>query len=575
MFRAAIYIMACSARNRASRRLRRLREPRYLLGVIAGLAYLFVAILGRSRANRIVDGDEPATAAPAAFLPAFGAAGPAVGGLMLLVAGAASWILPFGSGLLEFTRSETDFLFPAPVSRRQLLLYRLLRSQWAVFFGAIIIALTYPVASIPVRLRGLIGAWLFLMTCQVFFTGVTLTRARTGARVPGSRLVIWGPLAFVLLAIGVVATEAAQAFDPHRMDTALDVLRLLSDVSLAGWSHLVLLPFIAVIQPLFAGSLAAFARALMPALVVYFLLVVWVLHADEAFERLTDDFAEAQARQPARKVAAYRARPVGWTLAPTGRLEAPFVWKGMLQTLRVVDQRIMVRLIILLSWLVGVALLAARAKGFAQILGLFAAIASGFTVFVGPQMLRTDLRQDLQRLDLLKTWPVPPSVVVRGEILWPAFVITSLAWLLGAVAIVLSAAAFAGTDLGWRLSAGLAVMILMPALVLAQYTIHSGAALMFPAWVPAGWGRSRGVDAIGQRLILMGATWLLLVIVMAPGLLVGGGIALACYSLVGPWIVVVSAVSCAVVVAVEVFLVTRALGPVYERLDITSVEQGE
>ena len=55
----------------------------------------------------------------------------------------------------------------------------------------------------------------------------------------------------------------------------------------------------------------------------------------------------------------------------------------------------------------------------------FAAIA----VLLGPQMLRNDLRQDLARLPLLKTWPVSGAALIRGEVLAPTVVATSFAWL--------------------------------------------------------------------------------------------------------------------------------------------------
>ena len=51
-----------------------------------------------------------------------------------------------------------------------------------------------------------------------------------------------------------------------------------------------------------------------------------------------------------------------------------------------------------------------------------------------------------------------------------------------------------------------------PALVLAQYVIHNAMALLFPAWVSVGRERPRGVDAMGQRLIMLGGTWAMLLL---------------------------------------------------------------
>ena len=52
MFSASLYIIVCSARNRLRVRLRRLREPRYLIGAIVGAAYLYFSFFARFRASR-------------------------------------------------------------------------------------------------------------------------------------------------------------------------------------------------------------------------------------------------------------------------------------------------------------------------------------------------------------------------------------------------------------------------------------------------------------------------------------------------------------------------------------------
>jgi len=150
MIQASLYIIACTARNRMRQRLRRLREPRYLLGAIAGSAYLYFTVFARMRLSSELAGD-PALRrrlTPAAIVPGLNASSPALFGLALLFAAAASWVFPGGSSLLEFTRAEIQFLFPAPVTRRQLLLHRLLRSQMAVFLGALIMVLAYPLLCV-------------------------------------------------------------------------------------------------------------------------------------------------------------------------------------------------------------------------------------------------------------------------------------------------------------------------------------------------------------------------------------------------------------------------------------------
>ena len=160
-----------------------------------------------------------------------------------------------------------------------------------------------------------------------------------------------------------------------------------------------------------------------------------------------------------------------------------------------------------------------RNSSVVAIAGAFAAGGAVLWILLAPQAVRLDLRADLEHLELLKTWPVPSEAVVRGELLWPVALITTVAWTMAAFAIALSGISFPQFHLGTRLAVGAAALIVMPTLALAQLTIHNAAALFFPAWVPLGTQRSRGLDAMGQRLITLGGTWLALIVMTIPAAL--------------------------------------------------------
>jgi hypothetical protein len=120
-----------------------------------------------------------------------------------------------------------------------------------------------------------------------------------------------------------------------------------------------------------------------------------------------------------------------------------------------------------------------------------------------------------------------------------------------------------------------AAALLTPGLVSAQFMIHNAAAVMFPAWVPLGTSRPRGIDAMGQRLIMFAGVLFGLVLMMAPGVIVGGAIWFAFQRLTGPLVLIPAAAVCTAIVLVEILAVTEALGPVYERLDLSAVERAE
>jgi hypothetical protein len=343
--------------------------------------------------------------------------------------------------------------------------------------------------------------------------------------------------------------------------------------------RIALFPFVALTRPFFAPWPQPFLLALLPALAVLAAVALWVVRTDEGFEEAASEASarQAAARQ-ARQMPLPSGRAVGWTLGLTGSTEGLFLWKNATQVLRATTSLALLRylvpvLIIIVS--ATTARLSSRGAGIAVVLCAIALYITAFAVLLGPQVMRTDLRDDLRHMEVLKTWPLRAAAVIRGEILFSGTVLTGIAWLALTCATILSMAGFPRLSTAWRLSGATSVFLLTPALVFAQLTIHNAAAVLFPAWVPLGNTRPRGVDAMGQRLILFGAVLLALVIMMLPGVFVGAVLWFAFYRFVGPAIVVPGAAIALGIVLVEVLTVTEALGPAFERLDVMSIERPE
>jgi hypothetical protein len=577
MIGASLYIIVCSFRNRMRVRLQRLRQPRYLFGAIAGAAYLYFSVFARFRSSRARGAARIGPSQMPPPLAGLLASAPAFGGLALMAVATGAWLFPVDSGLLEFSDAELQFLFPAPVSRRQLLVYRVLRSQLGMLFGALMIGVFMPAAAFGFsRLRISIASWILMVTGKIYFTGVTLARSRLGARAGRARRVAWLPLGGMLLALAVVIRAIAREYLQAPPRGVLEALDLVARVAQAGAAHVVLWPFVALARPLFAEWPGPYLLALPGALLVLFAIGIWVLLSDEAFQEAAGDVAERRSQEPAKKGApVYKVRSTGWTLAPTGRPEAAFAWKAAMQTLRMVDRRSLARMIAILFSLTIIAASMGRANGLASMLGAFSFAGTVFAILLAPQVVRMDMRQDLAHLELLKTWPVKASAVVRGELLWPGAIITAGAWTMLVVATYLSGTILGQVSFGMRMGGGAALAIVAPALVFSQLTIHNAVALIFPAWVPLGNQRPRGLDAMGQRLIMLGGTWLLLILSALPGALAGAIVWFALQRFVGPAALVLAAMVCTGIVGVEVLLATEAIGPAYERIDLLSVERAE
>jgi hypothetical protein len=418
-----------------------------------------------------------------------------------------------------------------------------------------------------------VTVWLVLFTARVYSSGVGLARASLWSPdVPKRRrarlllLVVLGALAMAALPFGSAMLGAPIADVDEGLDRAARVLT-------NGVPRVALWPFVALIRPMFASNWLEFFASLAGALAVASAVVAWVLVDGQAFEDLSREVADERRDQPRRKNVAYRARHVVWTLSPAGRAEVAFAWKGLLQTVRVVEVRVLIRIAIVVFWIGVVASISSR--GASASLGVFAMIVAAVSTIMGPLILRIDLRQDLQHLEVLKTWPVRAAALVRGEMLWPAVLLTTIVWTMTGLALYLSTAVFSSASLVLRASVAVAVCFVAPALIAAQLAIHNAVALMFPAWIAFGAWRSRGVDAVGQRLIVVGGTLLMVTLAAAPGAIVGGAVWFAFNRFIGPIVLVPAAAACAAVIGLEVLLVTEAVGPAYERLDLTAIERTE
>lgn len=571
MIRASLYIVTRSAWNRARLRLRRLREPRYLLGAAASAAYLYFSIFQFRRPG-------PARRRPGGGLPAALAAvdGTSAVAILLACSAALTWALPFRGSLLDFSRSEIQFLFPAPVTRRQLLLHRIVRSQLGLLFASVVPAILFPRGSGAARLRFAVAMWVVLATTRLFVTGVSLSRPwlRRGTTV--TRVLAWTPFLLSAVAVVVVGSVVGRTLMATPAPTVGDVLAGLPAALSGGLPHLVLVPFRALSAPLFAAGWAAYAAALPGALLVLALVGGWVLLSDESFDARADATVEGQHQRPAAVATRYLVR--GWSLplASIGTPERALAWKAATQTLRLASTRVLVRYTLPLVATVVVATAAgAFPRGLSELFSVLAIVSLGFGTFMGPQIVRTDVRQELEHLALVKTWPIQSGALLRGLLVWPTTVVTVAVWGLVVTTALLVHFAFPGLPLAWRMSGTVASVIAVPGLIAAQYVIHNTAALLFPAWVTSGDQRPRGFDAMGQRLILLAGTWLSLGVMAVPGLLLGGCL----WWLLAPPLGVAALMPVAavftMVLLLESILATNRLGRAYERLDVTDVERAE
>jgi ABC-2 type transport system permease protein len=562
-----LYLTGRSLKNRLRVRLQRLRQPRYLAGLVVGLVYLYWVVVRNQ-----IRSSGPAMDGLARLEP-YARDIVAGGAVLLWCLVVLAWLWPFGSEPWTFTRAEVQFFFTAPVTRRQLLNYKLLRSQLGVLFGVFVASIFSGAARAAAsgRWSFVIGGWLLFATLQLHLRGAGLTKSSFSA--PASRVPVhaWVSAAIVAslsaLLLGVLGytVRAAGGFTVTAWAGAV-----LQAARGGGLASVALWPFAALVRPIFATSPSAFASALPPALAVAAVNYWWVLQSDASLEQaaIAAERRRADKHGPPQPV----VRPAPFTLGPAGRPEVAVLWKNTILLGRYLSLAVVVRVLIPIVVLASVIGLRSKGSALAPLLMMLVVV----TTVVGPYLVRNDLRHDMPRLQVLKTWPVTGRELVLGELLAPTVVLSALAWFLLAVALALAPPwRYGPSDVIGRAAVALGAAVLAPVLIAGQVLIQNAAVVLFPGWIPTGGSRPRGVEAMGQNMLMLAATLLALALGVAPALALAGGLGFLLYQVVGWFAVLPSAVLLAFALAGETALVVTWLGRVLDRTDPGQVEAAE
>ncbi len=592
MLRALLYLRFTSARNWLIARVKRLRQPKYLIGALVGCAYFyfffFRSFTSGPRIAHPMDAQtlqaiEVARAQlPVDWLPAT----TAIGALGLLLFTTFIWVVPTQRAALGFTEAEIAFLFPAPITRTALVHFRLLSAQFRSLFGALVMTLFTNRASVlgGNALTHALGWWLVFSALSLHFSGAsfTLTRlAERGAVVWKRRVLI----AFMIAAI-VGVTFVRVLAGPKATAPAVEAsLRPMAEFAIAlsttaplAW---LLWPLKLVVAPFLAIDAIGFLKVIGPALGVLGLHYLWVVRSAVAFEDAAVDYAQQRSarvaawsagRRPGAVPTKGRAGP--FRLPGTGRPEIAFLWKNLLSTWPYFTVRVWLGCAAIVAlacaWLGMQPELGEFGPGVAWMTVVFAA----YVLVVGPQFARQDIRSDLAHADILKTYPLAGWQIILGQLLTPAAILTGVLWLLLlAVAILLRPEADAGSAFttAEHFTGAVALAVLAPALALLQLLVPNAAALVFPSWFQATRTRGGGPEIVGQRMIFFFAQLLMMVVALLPAAAMAGAVVLALHWLVGlAAALAVAALAVLAVLVGEVWCGVWWLGGRFEKLDLSA-----
>lgn len=588
------FYLARTTGNLLREKLRRLKEPRYLIGLVFGLGY-FVLVFLRPNAPR-VRGRTGLPVTPEILGILLPAAATALAVLVLL-----GWLFRRGNPSLPLSEGEIQFLFPAPLPRRAVLHFALLRSQIGVFFSSFFVTLVLGRRGTGPPWQTAVGLWLVFTALHFHFMALGFTKARWAERTPARRLAAKALTAVAVLAVlSVLAVtiadgvrRAADGLHGGRLGSLIQFETVFVTGPLGRLPFWLLLPFRWLLAPLFAPAPGFFLASLPAAVAVALVQYVWVVRTNVSFEDATLENAARRAQFRARReggrldaLPSSRKRAlVPFPLAAAGRPEIAVLWKNLLCFRRASLARsgafafAGVVLLFLIS-------AAASFDGAEAVGGVAVMTTAALTMMLCvtlPMGLRIDLRGDLESADVLRLWPIPAVRLVAAELLAPILLSVLLLWagLAAALAIALGQVArarFSGGVLaakaapwlerpGDLLPVALAAALFLPALVALILVVQNAAVLTFPAWFSPGRKRAVGLEQTGMRLVSMLATVVLLAFALIPSGLLVAVLFFAAWKTLGIWTLPFAGALAALPLLAEAGAGVFFLAKLFERFD--------
>jgi hypothetical protein len=511
---------------------------------------------------------------------------PMIGAAFMLAFMAGHWLFAWLSTEenpgLRFTEADICFLFPAPLTRRMLVQVNLLSSQFSIIASSLFLTLISNrwafLGGNPVTHA--VGWWVILSTVNLQYTAAPLAVAQLSNR--GVRGTFRRTAGLCAIGLFLAATAFAVARNARRAgpaDLAGPAQTLSYAVGLidAGPMHWVLMVLKVVFGPFLAPGWHSFLLAMGPALLVLLAHYAWVVNMQVSFEdgsiaraHRTSEFLAA--RREGRRIfsrAPTRARRDPFRLPGRAPVEVAFLWKNLASTWSGFSLRTL--LLCACAILLGCNWLSTEpfGHGILRALGWAASILGGYTLLLGPQYARQDLRSDLSKTDLLKSYPLPGWRIVLGELLAPVVILGSILWLeLLVIALSLPELRLSWVTPGVGATALVCVALAAPFVCAIQLLVPNAGVLLFPAWAQPTQSRTAGIDAIGQRLIFTFGQLFAVIAALAPAALAAGILIFATQWLVGMAAAV--AIATAAVVAIlagELWIGVWWLGERFEKFE--------
>jgi hypothetical protein len=537
-------------KGRVVRSIRLLRQPKYLVGFVVGAAWMGLWVVRPLLKSKIHFGSAPANPFGMEFMPAIHQ----LAALFVMVALPLPWLLPWGRLGLPFREAELTMLLQAPLSRRQVIHYGLLKSEVGVLLSGLILPLFVGLGGPGARLLMGCGTWILFEFWHLNGKWRALFNLRQ-TEIPAAlartrRLMLTIGLAgYYAVLIGALVPFVMQV---GAMFSGGDYRHVTANLTTVAWPPLLeamLTPGWWLTAPIFAGGVGAFAVAAAPMLLAIGVQREIVLRSkarfeETALEHATKEEAKKSPMQRFAKVSSRARTKRPFELDRPGPPEVAIVWKNAMRVSRARWTR--VATVGAALW-VGIALLPAILRLHDITYAVLAALGA-VPMIIFPLLAGTtwnnDLRTELAHIELVRTWPVSARRFVLAEVLSPAllsFVVSAfgagvvLTSLFGSrlrealtgqrseLVLLPRVGEFMGVDTGLATVLLLASFLPMAAAVsFFSSALQNLATLFVPAWMAHSADRGQGVAALGQRMLFSAALGLALLLALIPSALLVG-----------------------------------------------------
>ena len=538
---ALAYVALTSIKNRMLMSVRKLRNVRYLLSALFGLAY-FGMMFGRNfrGAARV------RVMGPGSF-------GVDIMASVIFVLLVAVWAWPSDDAGIAMSESEMQFLFSAPLRRRDILLYRFFRNQFALLFSALMTSL---VAS---STRSVIGMWFFFSSLSLYMTMVQQLRAKLRSIGIG----------FVIRLIAVVAIVGGaswwavhkQTFDTPLIQVLLFIPRFFATAALGN------IPLPQRLESLLVVAAIGFLSFVISATVK--------VDFEEGSIALSQKKSNAVTRQRSQNDGqwiAFKRLPPPFRLAESGPPEIAIIWKNLIASLRIGMMPVVI-IFCVMTFLIGESLFIPDLPG--SFIGNMMLVICAIIPLLGANFFAQDLRLDVTRIEYLKTFPLTGERVVAAEMAAPMIMMSLVElFFLTVTMIFLNTHALNGITAVFASPQVMICIFIFAIPICAILTVMRNAAvLLFPSWIIRSKEEPRGFAVTGQRFIVALGNLVVLCVALIPAAIVFLPAFFVAHRFFAgsPGFLAMTTLPPVAIIAAEVWIAVRWLGRYFDSFD-SSIE---